>query len=61
MTSRHKEVVIRKSEEVMEARTRKIVQNILIAGVMGLAGIASWAVTDMVQPQAGVSVAQVQR
>jgi hypothetical protein len=44
----------------MEARTRKIIQKVLIAGVMGLAGIASWAVTDLAQPHAGVSVVQVQ-
>jgi hypothetical protein len=44
----------------MEARTRKIIQNVLIAGVMGLAAIASWAVTDLAQPQAGVTVAQGQ-
>jgi hypothetical protein len=42
----------------MEARTRKIIQNVLIAGVMSLAAIASWAVTDLAQPHAGVSIVQ---
>ena len=44
----------------MNQRTRTIVKNLLIAGVMGLAAIASWAVTDLAQPQAGISIAQSQ-
>lgn len=40
----------------MSKLTRTIVKNLLIAGVMGLAAFASWAVTDLSQPTVEISV-----
>lgn len=45
----------------MNQLSRKIIKNLVIASVIGLAGFASWALTDMRHPTIDIASAQSQQ
>lgn len=45
----------------MNKLSRNIIKNLVIAAMMGLAGFASWALTDMRHPTIDIAAAQSQQ